>query len=117
LTENKETAAGKTCQHVLRAYLQNYKDGQMISGRSAQAAKEQQPKLNSLIFVCGLLFLDLTAVPTVPRSPLQVSPEFKAKVMEILSAGNYENLRSSKMSQDELLALLAAFNAHGIHFV
>ena len=47
----------------------------------------------------------------------QVSPEFKAKVMEILSTGNFENLRSSKMSQDELLALLAAFNAHGIHFV
>ncbi|KAF5827264.1 S-adenosyl-L-methionine-dependent methyltransferase [Dunaliella salina] len=47
----------------------------------------------------------------------KVSPEFKAKVMHVLTTGGFENMRSSKMSQDELLALLAAFNSAGIHFV
>jgi len=51
------------------------------------------------------------------RCVCQVSPEFKTKVMEVLTKGGFENMRSSKMSQDELLALLAAFNAAGIHFV
>lgn len=47
---------------------------------------------------------------------LQVSPEFKAKVMQLLTAGGFEEQRSSKMGQEELLALLAAFNTAGIHF-
>ncbi|KAL6762259.1 dimethyladenosine transferase [Haematococcus lacustris] len=46
----------------------------------------------------------------------KVSPEFKARVMTLLTEGGFEERRSSKMSQDELLALLAAFNAAGIHF-
>ncbi len=45
-----------------------------------------------------------------------MSPEFKAKVMGILKQGSFEDRRSSKMSQEEMLALLAAFNAAGIHF-
>jgi 18S rRNA (adenine1779-N6/adenine1780-N6)-dimethyltransferase len=48
---------------------------------------------------------------------VQVTPEFKTKVLQVLTAGGFENMRSSKMSQDELLAMLAAFNADGIHFV
>jgi len=55
--------------------------------------------------------------PHVHSSHLQVTPEFKAKVMAVLKAGGFENMRSSKMSQDELLGLLAAFNSAGIHFV
>jgi hypothetical protein len=47
---------------------------------------------------------------------LQVSPEFKSKVLAILTAGGFDDMRSSKMSQEEMLALLAAFNAEGIHF-
>lgn len=48
--------------------------------------------------------------------PLQVSPEFKAKILALLRDGGFEELRASKMSQEELLALLAAFNAAGVHF-
>ncbi len=47
----------------------------------------------------------------------KVSPEFKAKVGAILQEGGFQESRASKMSQEELLALLAAFNAGGIHFV
>jgi 18S rRNA (adenine1779-N6/adenine1780-N6)-dimethyltransferase len=45
-----------------------------------------------------------------------VSPEFKAKILALLRDGGFEELRASKMSQEELLALLAAFNAAGVHF-
>jgi hypothetical protein len=48
--------------------------------------------------------------------PTQVSPEFKSKVLAILTGGGFDDMRSSKMSQEEMLALLAAFNAEGIHF-
>lgn len=55
----------------------------------------------------------------LPHTPpwKQVTPEFKAKVLEVLARGEFDGMRSSKMSQDELLALLAAFNQAGIHFV
>ena len=52
----------------------------------------------------------------LPVLPLQVSPEFKAKVMDMLTQHGFDQLRSSKMAQEEFLRLLAAFNADGIHF-
>ncbi len=48
---------------------------------------------------------------------VQVSPDFKARVMSVLEQGSFSESRASKMSQEDLLALLAAFNAQGIHFV
>lgn len=46
----------------------------------------------------------------------QVSPEFKERVLHVLSSRGYELSRGAKMSQEEILNLLAAFNAEGIHF-
>ena len=47
----------------------------------------------------------------------KVSPGFKDKVMALLQSNGFDQLRSSKMSQEEFLQLLAVFNAQGIHFV
>ena len=52
----------------------------------------------------------------LPVLPLQVSPEFKAKVMDMLTQHGFDQLRSSKMAQEEFLRLLAAFNADGFIF-
>lgn len=46
----------------------------------------------------------------------KVSPEFKAKVLRLLEENEFDQLRSSKMGQEEFLKLLALFNAAGIHF-
>lgn len=50
------------------------------------------------------------------RMHIQVSPEFKERVLRVLSSRGYELSRGAKMSQEEILTLLAAFNAEGIHF-
>ncbi|KAF8057751.1 DIM1A [Scenedesmus sp. PABB004] len=50
------------------------------------------------------------------RSRAKVSPEFKALVMRVLTAGGFEAMRPAKMTQDDFLKLLADFNAAGIHF-
>jgi len=42
--------------------------------------------------------------------------DFKSKILNILIEAGYENKRGSKLSQEELLHLLALFNARGIHF-
>lgn len=41
---------------------------------------------------------------------------FKEKVLAVLHGGGFEEKRAAKMSQDEFLQLLAAFNSAGIHF-
>ncbi|KAK3279092.1 hypothetical protein CYMTET_13008 [Cymbomonas tetramitiformis] len=41
---------------------------------------------------------------------------FKQKIEEILVEGGYDQRRSSKMTQDDFLQLLALFNSKGIHF-
>lgn len=50
------------------------------------------------------------------RGAARVSPEFKERVMGVLTAGGFEHNRSSKMAQEGFLELLAAFNAAGLHF-
>ena len=47
----------------------------------------------------------------------KVSEEFKEMVMRVLVDSGYEEQRAAKMNQDQFLALLAAFNKAGIHFV
>lgn len=42
--------------------------------------------------------------------------EFKGKILNVLIESGYDNKRGSKLSQEELLHLLAIFNAQGIHF-
>lgn len=42
--------------------------------------------------------------------------EFKEKVMKVLKEGDFEEKRSSKLTQQELLYLLSLFNKAGIHF-
>ena len=44
------------------------------------------------------------------------SEAFKATVVGVLEAIGMEGARSSKLTQDDFLKLLAAFNAQGIHF-
>jgi 18S rRNA (adenine1779-N6/adenine1780-N6)-dimethyltransferase len=41
---------------------------------------------------------------------------FKEKVLNVLKAGNFEDKRSSKLAQEDFLALLAMFNREGFHF-
>jgi len=40
----------------------------------------------------------------------------KGIVEEVLAMPEFESLRSAQMDQDDILALLAAFNARGLHF-
>jgi 18S rRNA (adenine1779-N6/adenine1780-N6)-dimethyltransferase len=42
--------------------------------------------------------------------------EFKDKVMAVLEGVGHAESRSAKMSQEDFMSLLAAFNAAGIHF-
>ena len=42
--------------------------------------------------------------------------EFKEAVLAILREAGYEDARSAKLAQEDFLALLARFNAAGIHF-
>ncbi|EFJ44906.1 hypothetical protein VOLCADRAFT_106150 [Volvox carteri f. nagariensis] len=46
----------------------------------------------------------------------RVSPEFKELVMKVLTDNGLDTNRSSKMTQEEFLQLLALFNEAGIHF-
>jgi 18S rRNA (adenine1779-N6/adenine1780-N6)-dimethyltransferase len=41
---------------------------------------------------------------------------FKEKCLAVLGEGEYEDKRSSKLTQDDFLRLLALFNKAGIHF-
>ena len=40
----------------------------------------------------------------------------KGMVEEICALDQFAEMRSARMDQDDILALLAAFNAHGMHF-
>lgn len=51
-----------------------------------------------------------------PGGKGRVSAEFKALVASVLERGGFEQMRPAKMTQDDFLRLLAAFNAEGIHF-
>ena len=44
------------------------------------------------------------------------SPVVKQLIEDVLAADGFVDMRSSKMSQDDFLRLLAAFNSKGIHF-
>ncbi|KAL4445312.1 hypothetical protein ABPG77_011137 [Micractinium sp. CCAP 211/92] len=46
----------------------------------------------------------------------KASEGFKEQVLEVLEKSGYIEKRAAKMSQDDFLALLAAFNQAGIHF-
>jgi 18S rRNA (adenine1779-N6/adenine1780-N6)-dimethyltransferase len=46
----------------------------------------------------------------------KVSPEFKDLVQRVLVDGGFDQMRASKMSQEEFIRMLACFNAVGIHF-
>ena len=46
----------------------------------------------------------------------KASEGFKEQVMGVLTEAGYADKRSAKLSQDDFLRLLAAFNAAGIHF-
>jgi 18S rRNA (adenine1779-N6/adenine1780-N6)-dimethyltransferase len=50
------------------------------------------------------------------RSKRKVSPEFKDLMMAVLEGAGLAQARPAKMSQDDFLRLLAAFNAAGVHF-
>ena len=44
------------------------------------------------------------------------SDEFKQRVLRVLEQNGLDGQRSSKLSQDDFLRLLALFNAEGVHF-
>jgi 18S rRNA (adenine1779-N6/adenine1780-N6)-dimethyltransferase len=51
-----------------------------------------------------------------PGGKGRVSAEFKALIAGVLARGGFDQMRPAKMTQDDFLRLLAAFNAEGIHF-
>lgn len=54
------------------------------------------------------------AAHTLPTCPPRPPPPLQ--ILEVLQRSGYIEKRAAKMSQDDFLALLAAFNAGGIHF-
>ena len=44
------------------------------------------------------------------------SQKFKDKILALLEESGFADKRSAKLSQDEFMQLLAAFNSRGIHF-
>lgn len=58
--------------------------------------------------------MEVAAGPTKRRG--RASRDFKALVDKVLEQGDWADKRSAKMTQDEFMALLAQFNAAGIHF-
>lgn len=50
------------------------------------------------------------------RGKGKYSEEFKDKVVKLLEGMGFLDRRAAKMTQDDFLALLAAFNQAGIHF-
>lgn len=54
--------------------------------------------------------------PAHQRRRGKVSEEFRTRVARLVESSGFDQRRASKMSQDEFLALLAHFNAAGIHF-
>ena len=51
-----------------------------------------------------------------PQKRGRASEAFKARVLAVLEASGLADARAAKLSQDQFLGLLAAFNAAGIHF-
>ena len=61
--------------------------------------------------------MDLPSVAGhISKKSSKYSEEFKAKVLAVLQQSEYSDKRSAKLSQDNFLQLLSAFNAAGIHF-
>lgn len=61
-----------------------------------------------------------TAAPAAGASARRrrgkASEGFKEQVLEVLQRHGFSEKRAAKLGQDDFLALLAAFNAAGIHF-
>lgn len=55
--------------------------------------------------------------PKKSRKRGRCSEEFKQRVLDVLKQGGFDDWRGAKLGQDDFLALLAAFNRAGIHFV
>ena len=54
--------------------------------------------------------IDLGAAPSATKEVV------RRIVEEVLATNSFEQMRSSKMSQDDFLLLLATFNEKGVHF-
>lgn len=46
----------------------------------------------------------------------KVDPEFREKIMKILTDSGYIQKRPSKLTLDDYLKLLYLFNSNGVHF-
>lgn len=46
----------------------------------------------------------------------KASAEFKEKILGMLTSQGFDQLRSSKMAQEDFLRLLSNFNSIGVHF-
>ena len=53
---------------------------------------------------------------TTSKKNSKYSEEFKSQVMGVLDSIDYSDKRTAKLSQDDFLQLLSAFNTAGIHF-
>ena len=65
--------------------------------------------------------MDVDGDDAVPQAAVRsgkhkYSQEFKSKILALLEESGFADKRSAKLSQDEFMQLLAAFNSRGIHF-
>ncbi|KAL6780194.1 RRM1 [Auxenochlorella protothecoides x Auxenochlorella symbiontica] len=91
-----EAPAGKEAEESEEEGEEEDEDEEMDLEGGAQQAKAAQPRR---------------------KKRGRASEEFKQKVLGVLQGGGFSDWRAAKLSQDEFLALLAAFNRAGIHFV
>ena len=66
--------------------------------------------------VLALLDGNARTVASLKSAPLPAEWAAKPVVEDVLTVSGYGGKRSSKLSIDDFLALLAAFNARGLHF-
>ena len=64
----------------------------------------------------GLGDVDMGDDTAGPREATVTPEGVRALVEEVLASNDFVNMRSSKMTQDDFLLLLATFNEKGIHF-
>lgn len=91
--KNKTLHSCMCDKKVLKLLEENYKTAASLSGGGGSAGA-----------------MDLV------EGPSAAIPDMKALVEDALSACEMEGQRASKMTQDEFIQLLSAFNERGIHF-
>eukprot|EP01018_Ginkgo_biloba_P021595 Gb_09566 [translate_table: standard] len=87
--------------------------------QSLQAGQDKQERPISDLSLLGELSDDRTDTDDIDMEVDMDRQKFvclKEKIVDILKSGEYEDKRSSKLSEDQLLGLISLFNKEGVHF-